>query len=62
MHDPLAGVDAEVVRRARAVRLLLLDVDGVLTDGGLRYDDGGGEAQLGEERVVGAALVGHALE
>ena len=45
MHDPLAGIDAEVVRRARAVRLLLLDVDGVLTDGGLRYDDGGGEAK-----------------
>lgn len=45
MHDPLAGVDADVVRRAKAVRLLLLDVDGVLTDGGLRYDDGGGEAK-----------------
>ncbi|RLA34740.1 MAG: phenylphosphate carboxylase subunit delta [Gammaproteobacteria bacterium] len=44
-HDPLAGIDAAVVERARGVRLLLLDVDGVLTDGGLRYDDGGGEAK-----------------
>ncbi len=44
-HDPLAGVAAEVVEKARGIRLLLLDVDGVLTDGGLRYDDAGGEAK-----------------
>jgi 3-deoxy-D-manno-octulosonate 8-phosphate phosphatase (KDO 8-P phosphatase) len=31
--------------RAAAVRLLLSDVDGVLTDGGLIYLDGGGEAK-----------------
>ncbi len=45
LHDPTAGVASEVVARAREVRLLLLDVDGVLTDGGLRYDDRGGEAK-----------------
>jgi 3-deoxy-D-manno-octulosonate 8-phosphate phosphatase (KDO 8-P phosphatase) len=45
LHDPLAGLDAALLARARAVRLLLLDVDGVLTDGGLHYDDGGGEAK-----------------
>ena len=44
-HDPTRGVAQDVVARARAVRLLLLDVDGVLTDGGLRYDDRGGEAK-----------------
>ncbi len=44
-HDPAAGVANGILERARAVRLLLLDVDGVLTDGGLRYDDGGGEAK-----------------
>ena len=44
-HDPAAGIANGILERARAVRLLLLDVDGVLTDGGLRYDDGGGEAK-----------------
>ncbi|MFW5734275.1 MAG: KdsC family phosphatase [Oceanidesulfovibrio sp.] len=29
---------AEIVRRARAVKLIVFDVDGVLTDGGLYYD------------------------
>lgn len=32
---------AEIVRRAKAVRLLVFDVDGVLTDGGLYYDANG---------------------
>lgn len=32
---------AEIVRRARAVELLVFDVDGVLTDGGLYYDENG---------------------
>jgi len=43
--DPLAGIDADVVARARATRLLLLDVDGVLTDGRLWFDDRGAEAK-----------------
>lgn len=34
-RDPAAGVAAEVLKRASRIRLLLMDVDGVLTDGGL---------------------------
>jgi 3-deoxy-D-manno-octulosonate 8-phosphate phosphatase (KDO 8-P phosphatase) len=34
-----------LLERAASVRLLLTDVDGVLTDGGLYYLDGGGEAK-----------------
>ena len=33
--------DAEVLRRLAGVRLLSLDVDGVMTDGGLYYTDDG---------------------
>jgi 3-deoxy-D-manno-octulosonate 8-phosphate phosphatase (KDO 8-P phosphatase) len=33
------------MERAASVRLLLTDVDGVLTDGGLYYLEGGGEAK-----------------
>jgi 3-deoxy-D-manno-octulosonate 8-phosphate phosphatase (KDO 8-P phosphatase) len=36
---------APILERARAVRLLSLDVDGVLTDGRLYYLAGGGEAK-----------------
>lgn len=34
-----ARSDAEVLRRLAGVRLLSLDVDGVMTDGGLYYTD-----------------------
>ena len=34
---------AEIVKKARRIRLLLLDVDGVLTDGGIVMDDRGEE-------------------
>lgn len=37
---------AEARRRAEGVRLLCLDVDGVLTDGGLQYTEDGGEAKV----------------
>ena len=36
---------AELAERLRAVRLLCLDVDGVLTDGHLYWSDGGGWSQ-----------------
>jgi 3-deoxy-D-manno-octulosonate 8-phosphate phosphatase (KDO 8-P phosphatase) len=39
----LPGVDQAVAERARAVRLLCLDVDGVLTDGRLLLGDNGVE-------------------
>jgi 3-deoxy-D-manno-octulosonate 8-phosphate phosphatase (KDO 8-P phosphatase) len=35
----------DLQRRLAGVQLLLLDVDGVLTDGGVTYDDRGGESK-----------------
>jgi 3-deoxy-D-manno-octulosonate 8-phosphate phosphatase (KDO 8-P phosphatase) len=56
--------DADLDRRAARVTLLLLDVDGVLTDGGLYYLEGGGYAVrfdikdgLGIARAVRDGLV-----
>ena len=46
----------ELEARARRVRLLLLDVDGVLTDGRILIDDRGGEAKAFSIRD-GAAIV-----
>jgi len=45
MHDHplLAGASDALLARARAVKLLLFDVDGVLTDGGLFLDNRGEE-------------------
>jgi len=45
MHDHplLAGASDALLARARAVKLLLFDVDGVLTDGGLFLDNHGEE-------------------
>ena len=37
------GVSQEALERARAVRLMVFDVDGVLTDGTLLYGPGGEE-------------------
>lgn len=37
------GKDAELLRRAQAIKLLILDVDGVMTDGRLHYDASGRE-------------------
>ncbi|MFQ5464757.1 MAG: KdsC family phosphatase [Thermodesulfobacteriota bacterium] len=39
------ALNGEVAGKARAVRLLVLDVDGVLTDGRLIYTDDGAEAK-----------------
>ena len=36
-HDPLQGLDPHLVRTLSGVQLLALDVDGTLTDGGVRY-------------------------
>ena len=46
----------EIAARARRLRLLLLDVDGVLTDGAVHIDDRGGEAKRFSIRD-GAAIV-----
>ena len=40
-----AGLPADLVERLRPIRLLCLDVDGVLTDGNLYWSDGGGWSQ-----------------
>jgi 3-deoxy-D-manno-octulosonate 8-phosphate phosphatase (KDO 8-P phosphatase) len=42
-RDPLAGLSDDTRARFARARLLCLDVDGVLTDGGLHYTDGGEE-------------------
>jgi 3-deoxy-D-manno-octulosonate 8-phosphate phosphatase (KDO 8-P phosphatase) len=39
----ISAVDPLLVERARPIRLLALDVDGVLTDGRIYFDDRGGE-------------------
>lgn len=39
----MTAASADVTGRARAIRLLVLDVDGVLTDGRLYYSDQGAE-------------------
>ncbi|MFC0266973.1 KdsC family phosphatase [Kushneria aurantia] len=38
-----SSVPPDAATNARAIRLLALDVDGVLTDGALRYDGGGND-------------------
>lgn len=38
-----AAADAALIAKTRAIRLLILDVDGVLTDGRLYFDSQGGE-------------------
>jgi 3-deoxy-D-manno-octulosonate 8-phosphate phosphatase (KDO 8-P phosphatase) len=40
----------EVYSRAKAVRLAMFDVDGVLTDGGLHYSDSGEEVKVFDVR------------
>lgn len=43
MLDLSQQLPPELTQKARAIRLLVLDVDGVLTDGRLWYDNGGEE-------------------
>ena len=39
----LSGVDEQLLERARKIRMLALDVDGILTDGRLYFDNQGNE-------------------
>jgi 3-deoxy-D-manno-octulosonate 8-phosphate phosphatase (KDO 8-P phosphatase) len=55
------GVAADLHARARRVRLLLLDVDGVLTDGTVSIDSSGGESKEFFVRD-GAAMIWAARE
>jgi 3-deoxy-D-manno-octulosonate 8-phosphate phosphatase (KDO 8-P phosphatase) len=38
---PAVGFDAELLKKSAGIALLILDVDGVLTDGGLSFDANG---------------------
>ena len=51
-----AGISPETLQKARRVKLLLLDVDGVLTDGGLTY------SESGEQTKRFNTLDGHGLK
>jgi len=46
----VSGSREEALRRARAVRLVVFDVDGVLTDGGLHFDERGHEHKVFHSR------------
>jgi 3-deoxy-D-manno-octulosonate 8-phosphate phosphatase (KDO 8-P phosphatase) len=50
-----SSANSSFTERARAVRLLILDVDGVLTDGGLQFDN------RGEEYKTFNSLDGHGI-
>lgn len=41
--DYFARVPEEVFEKAKAIKVLITDIDGVLTDGGIIYDDAGTE-------------------
>lgn len=46
----MPSFDAELLKRAAAIRLLVLDVDGVLTDGRLYFDNSGNETKAFNSR------------
>ena len=53
-----SGYDPLLLERAAGIRLLAMDVDGVLTDGKLYYDGSGGEAKAFSTRDgLGLALL-----
>ena len=41
MQKYLSGITRETTLKAEKIKLLITDVDGVLTDGGIIYDDNG---------------------
>ena len=55
MSQPLQPTP-DVLQKARSIKLLLLDVDGVLTEGGLHYSD------QGEQTKTFNTLDGHGLK
>ncbi len=52
----LSDIDTTVINRARNIRLLILDVDGVLTDGGLYFTN------TGDELKAFNSLDGHGIK
>jgi 3-deoxy-D-manno-octulosonate 8-phosphate phosphatase (KDO 8-P phosphatase) len=45
MENYLKGVDPEILEKAKKIKLLITDVDGVLTDGGIIFDNEGVESK-----------------
>ena len=45
METYLKGVNPEILEKAKKIKLLITDVDGVLTDGGIIYDNDGVESK-----------------
>lgn len=45
MQNYLSGITEEINHKAEKIKLLITDVDGVLTDGGIIYDDNGLESK-----------------
>ncbi|HLW20705.1 MAG TPA: HAD-IIIA family hydrolase [Cyclobacteriaceae bacterium] len=43
MKDYMSGATHGILEKAKRIKLLITDVDGVLTDGGIIYDDAGTE-------------------
>lgn len=39
MENYLKGINPEILKKAKLIKLLITDVDGVLTDGGIIYDN-----------------------
>ena len=70
MKNYLKGISDEINQKAEKIKLLITDVDGVLTDGGIIYDDAGVEykrfnvkdgfivAQLRKNGVLVGAITG----
>ena len=66
--DPCAALTAEIIERARGIRLLVSDCDGVLTDGGVYYSVAGEASKrfhirdgMGVERLRKLAGIDSAL-
>lgn len=58
MPVPFPHVGADVLKAAASVSLLILDVDGVLTDGGVYYDpDGGVSKRFNVQDGLGIAIL-----
>lgn len=43
MHNPLLGISGQLISAAKKIHLVVMDVDGVLTDGSLYYSSTGEE-------------------
>jgi len=41
IQDYFSHIPAEILEKAKKIKLLITDIDGVLTDGGIIYDDNG---------------------